>query len=258
MRIGAVDEMQVRMAQAAGGGADAAPRAGPAIVAESDGVARIDSVGSAQRSLDRGEAGLHARPSLRRTRCFAAYSSSIRRSRGRGPRRGRRRGAACGCRHSSRPAEILADTPAPPCAWIASSMILSAMLRRVDLDHRDLGGGGLVAGLVHHVGGLEAQQPRHSMSIRAAAMRCSQTLCAGRSACRTRRGSAAAAPSPRSASSADADRAHAMVDAARPEPALRDLEAAPFAEQHRPKRGRARPSARFPYGRAARRHSRRR
>src|SRR3546814_7316434 len=38
---------------------------------------------------------------------------------------------------------------------------LERHVRRLHLDHRDLGGGGLVADLVHHVGGLEAEQPRH-------------------------------------------------------------------------------------------------
>ena len=57
-------------------------------------------------------------------------------------------------------------TPPPPWAWIASSMMRRAMLGAADLDHRDLQAGGLVAGLVHHVRRLEAEQAVH-LDVRA-------------------------------------------------------------------------------------------
>ena len=100
----------------------------------------------------------------------------------------------------------------------------------VDLDHRDLGGGGLVAGLVHHVGGLEAEEARH---VDVDARRgdpllpdavLHQALAEGDPGLKALHHSL-------QSFLGDSDRPHAMVDPARPEPALGDLEAAAFAEQ---------------------------
>ena len=101
--------------------------------------------------------------------------------------------------------------------------------RRGDLDHRDLELGGLRADLVHHVGGLQAEQPRH-LDVDAGLgdpllpdRMVGDALAEGRAR--------EQAPGHRLQSGlGHADRAHAMVDAAGPEPALRDLEAAALAE----------------------------
>ena len=68
------------------------------------------------------------------------------------------------------------------------------------------------------------------MSIRASATRCSQTLCSMRRLPNATRLCSRRAIAPKRFLGG-ADGAHAMVDAARPEPPLRDLEPAPFAEQ---------------------------
>ena len=107
---------------------------------------------------------------------------------------------------------------------------LQRHLRRLDLDHRDLGLGFLVADPVHHVGGLEAQKaraidldPRLGNALFPDAV-LGDALAEGDAAVHSlyhqlerllRR----------------ADGAHAMVDAARPEAALRDLEPAALAQE---------------------------
>ena len=70
----------------------------------------------------------------------------------------------------------------------------------------------------------------HSISMRASAMRSSQTECSAMRLPNAVRAEQALAHD-RERALRDADRAHAVVDAARAEAALRDLEAAPFAEQ---------------------------
>ena len=70
-----------------------------------------------------------------------------------------------------------------------------------------------------------------SMSIRARATRCSQIDCARMSFLPNATRDCSRLHHRLQRFLGRADRAHAMVDAARPEPALRDLEAAPFAEQ---------------------------
>ena len=75
------------------------------------------------------------------------------------PRRGRRRGAACGPAPTAAASGVSWLTPAPPCAWMALSMTHSRHRRRRDLDGLDLGVRALVADGVHQPGGLEHQQP---------------------------------------------------------------------------------------------------
>ena len=101
---------------------------------------------------------------------------------------------------------------------------------RLHLDHRDFLLRGLVAGLVHHVGGLEAQQPRHlDVDPRARDPFLPDAVIGDALA----EGGAGDEP-PRhrfDRAFGDADRAHAMVDAPRPEPPLRDLEPPALAQQ---------------------------
>ena len=79
-----------------------------------------------------------------------------------------------------------------------------------------------------------------SMSVRASAMRCSQTDCSAMALAEGGAGRAAGWTIFSSAVLGGADGAHAVVDAARAEAALGDLEAAALAEQQvrRPARGR--------------------
>src|SRR4051794_7745315 len=98
-----------------------------------------------------------------------------------------------------------------------------------DLDHGDLALRGLVADPVHHVGGLEAQKPRHldvgaGFTDALLPPRMLDDLLAERAA----RHQPAHHLLQRLLGLADG--AHAVVDAARTETALRDLEAAALAE----------------------------
>ena len=102
---------------------------------------------------------------------------------------------------------------------------------RLDLDHRDLGLGGLVADLVHHVSGLEAEQTRAFdfdpgfgdalFPDRVRGDRLAESDTAGKPT-----------DHPLQRFFGHADGAHAVVDAARPKAPLRDLEPAAFAQQH--------------------------
>ena len=152
------------------------------------------------------------------------------RSSGCGPRRARRRGAGCGCRPSSRRAAKSWLTPAPPCAWIASSMICSAMRGALTLIIAISAAAALLPALSIMSAALRHKQPRavdfdprlgdallpHAMLGQALAER------------------HPALQPPRHRAErflGRADGPHAMVDAPRSQPALRDLEPAPFAEQ---------------------------
>ncbi len=107
---------------------------------------------------------------------------------------------------------------------------LQRHVRRRHLDHGDFELRGLVADLVHHVGGLEAQQPGH-LDVGAGfgdalfPDRLLDDLLAERSARRQ--------PPHHLLQRlfGDADGAHAVMDAAGTEAALRDLETAALAEQ---------------------------
>mmetsp|Transcript_8030 Transcript_8030/g.15497 ORF Transcript_8030/g.15497 Transcript_8030/m.15497 type:complete len:498 (+) Transcript_8030:657-2150(+) len=107
---------------------------------------------------------------------------------------------------------------------------LQRHIGRDDLDHRDLGLGDLVAHGVHHVGGLERQQPRlldHAARLGNALLRdglLGDGLAEGGAG-----DGALAHQLQRTLGRADA--AHAVVDAAGAEAPLGDLEAAAFAEQ---------------------------
>ena len=99
-----------------------------------------------------------------------------------------------------------------------------------DLDHRDLGLRGLVAGHVHDPRGLQGQQASHvDLATRLRNPLARHALL----------GHGAAEGDPRRRTLAheferalgQTDEAHAVVDAPRPEAALRDFEAAAFAEQ---------------------------
>src|SRR5690606_37491758 len=98
------------------------------------------------------------------------------------------------------------------------------------LDHRDLGAGDLVADRIHHIGGLQREQARHfdvDTGTRNALFPdgvisdlLAESL-AGEQALHHDFQFALC----------NADGAHAVMDAARPEAALADLEAATFAEK---------------------------
>jgi hypothetical protein len=123
------------------------------------------------------------------------------------------------------------------------------------LDHRDFGRGRLVADLVHHVRCLEAEQARHlDVDARLGDALFPDADC---SEIALAEGDARLQPLAHASSAfGDADRAHAMMDAARAEAALRDLEAAALAEQQI-SAGTRTFSSSPRHGRAARRHSRR-
>ena len=108
---------------------------------------------------------------------------------------------------------------------------LQGHVGRLHLDHRDFLLGRLVADLVHHVGGLEAQQAGH-LDVDAGARNAlfPDRVLVDRLAEGLAFLQAAAHLGQRLFG--DPDGAHAVVDAARPEAALRDFEAAPFAQQH--------------------------
>ncbi|KRB79740.1 hypothetical protein ASE00_18685 [Sphingomonas sp. Root710] len=103
--------------------------------------------------------------------------------------------------------------------------------RRGDLDHRDLLPRRLVADPVHHVGGLHRQQPGlfdHDARLGDVFQRyrlLRQRAAEGMAQC-------GAAAHPFEHPLGHADQPHAMVDAARPEPPLGDVETAAFAQQH--------------------------
>ena len=103
-------------------------------------------------------------------------------------------------------------------------------LRRGDLDHRDFQPRDLVAGLVHHVGGLQAQQPGH-LDVGA---RLGDALFPDRMLGDVLAEGFAAHQPPAHLLQRHlgrADGAHAVVDAAGTQARLADLEAAAFAEQ---------------------------
>ena len=107
---------------------------------------------------------------------------------------------------------------------------LARHVGRDHLDHRDLGPRRLVADDVHHVRGVEREQPRlvdHAARFGDALV--PDRLFGQRLAERDARLQAVDHHLQRALGRAD--RAHAVVDAPRPEPALRDLEAAALAEQ---------------------------
>ena len=145
------------------------------------------------------------------------------------------------------PAQLAASgeswlTPAPPCAWMASSMICSAMRGALTLIIAISALAALLPALSIRSAALRHSRREQSISIRASATRCSQTLCSAR---RLPKAVRALQPARHRAERflGRADGAHAMVDAARPEPALRDLEPAALAEQQVRRRERARPSS---------------
>ena len=102
--------------------------------------------------------------------------------------------------------------------------------RRRHLDHGDLELRRLVAGLVHHVGGLEAEEPRHfDVDARFGDALLPDRMLGDLLA----EGDAGQKPLGHLLQRhfGNAYRAHAVVDAAGAKPALRDLETAAFAEQ---------------------------
>ena len=118
----------------------------------------------------------------------------------------------------------------PPCAWIASSITRKRDPRRGDFDHGDFELRRLVAGLVHHVGGFETEQPRHlDVDARFGDALLPNGMLGELLAERDARQKPLGHFLQRDFGGAD--RPHAMVDAARAEAALRDLEAAAFAEE---------------------------
>ena len=133
-------------------------------------------------------------------------------------------------------------------------MTFSAMLRRRDLDRRDLGARVLVADGVHQPRGLQRQQPRPSRS-RCATRRSSPGCCARVGDRLAERLALRRAPAHQlERPLGRADRAHAVVDAARAEAGLGDHEAVALAgeEVRRPARARPRSAPRRgPPGRVA-------
>ena len=98
-------------------------------------------------------------------------------------------------------AEILADArPTMRLDRVVDD--LQRHVRRLDLDHRDLALGGLVAGLVHHVRGLQAEEPRHLDLDPRLGDALFPDAVLGRSSCRTRRGSEPLAHRPSASSAA--------------------------------------------------------
>ena len=152
------------------------------------------------------------------------------RSSGCGPRPARRRGAGCGCRPSCAASGVSWLTPAPPNAWIASSMICSAMRGALTLIIAISALAALLPALSIRSAALRHSRRVQSISIRASATRCSQMLCSLQPLAE---GDARLQPPHHRLERffRRADGAHAMVDAARPEAALRDLEPPALAEQ---------------------------
>ena len=164
-----------------------------------------------------------------------SYSASApsARSSGCAPHPVHRRGEACARGHSfSREIEIVGDataavrldgiiedTQGDP--WGAATLIM-AISSRPDL----------VAGLVHHVGGFQAQATASSRYRCARGRYALPKPIARRSACRRRlrEASRRLAIASMRGISATPMRAHAMMDAPRPEPALRDFEPPALAE----------------------------
>ena len=151
--------------------------------------------------------------------------------RGGGPRPARRRAAACGSRHRRAPARHPRTRRPPPNAWIASSMIFSAMIGAATLIIAISPCAALLPARSIMSAALRHSRRVISMSMRALAIRSSHTPC---SAMRLAERDARHQPLHHRLERflGGADRAHAMVDAARPEPPLRDLEAPALAEQH--------------------------
>ena len=174
-----------------------------------------------------------------------------------GLRPDRRRAAACVHARNRRQAESPSHTPPPPCAWMAQSRTWQAIAGVGYLDHRDVLGRGLVAHGVHQVRGLQHQQPRLSIWMRALAMRSSVTVCSADRRPNVVR-SEVRLHSRRQRALGEPDGAHAVMNAAGAEARLRDRESFAFADQQvrPPERARCRTPPR--HGRAARRRSRRR
>ena len=148
-----------------------------------------------------------------------------------GLRPGRRRGAACAGPHTlrARPGSVV--TPAPPQAWIASSMTFSAMRGAATLIIAISVRATLLPTLSIMSAALSAEQTAHvDVDARFGDALLPHRMLGDLLAERLAREQALAHQFERAFG--DADRAHAVMDAARPEAALRDLEAAAFAEQH--------------------------
>ncbi|ACG79582.1 regulatory protein, TetR [Phenylobacterium zucineum HLK1] len=128
----------------------------------------------------------------------------------------------------ARQAEVVGD-PGPAVRLDGIVDHLQRHGRRLDLDHGDLQSGDLVAGLVHHVGRLQAQQAGH-LDVDAGA---GDPLLPDRM---FRQVLAERLPGHQPLAHllqrhlGRADGPHAVVDAPRPEPGLADLEPAPLAQ----------------------------
>ena len=160
----------------------------------------------------------------------ASAIPSLRRSRG-APRRVRPPSAACGHARTPRRGGNPGDMPTGPVDLDGPIDDAAHHVRRHHLDHGDLGASGLVAHGIHHVRGVQSEEAR--LVDLHAAFRDDvpgDALIGERPA---ERPDARVARRQRrfQRTLRDADCPHAMVDAARAEPALRDLEAATLAEQ---------------------------
>ena len=117
-----------------------------------------------------------------------------------------------------RPSGKSSLTPAPPCTWIARSMTSQRDPRRDHLDGGDLGARRLGADVVDQPGGLEGQQPRLlDRHPRLGDLLAHHALLGERLAEGDARRGALAHQLERPLR--HADRAHAVMDAAGPEPA---------------------------------------
>jgi hypothetical protein len=123
------------------------------------------------------------------------------------------------------------DTPPPPCAWIAQSITCCAMFGATILIIAISARAALLPTVSIIDAALSVSSRACSMRQRDSAMRSCQTDCSDTGLPNATRGLQALAHEFERALGL-ADDAHAVVDAARPEAALRDLEAAAFAEQH--------------------------
>ncbi len=158
-------------------------------------------------------------------------------------------------RPGARPAGSPPTRPPPPCAWIASSSTFSAVRGAATLIIAISPCAALLPTRSIMSAALRHSSRVISISIRASAIRSSHTDCSDR---RLAERGARHQPLGHQLDRflGDPDHPHAMVDPPRPQPPLRDLEPAPFAEQHVRRRHPHLVERRPPYGRAARRHNR--
>jgi hypothetical protein len=123
--------------------------------------------------------------------------------------------------------KVSAEGQAAPCALHCPVVDLAGHVRCCHLDHRDVGLGNLASDRVHPVGRMQCQQARLVDQDPGIGDTLNNDTLFGK---RLAKGHAALDPQAHRLESAlrKSDKPHAMVDPARTEPRLSDLEAAPF------------------------------